>query len=352
MSDGAEVLGQRRLNRALLARQLLLERSGLSLVEAVEQVGGLQTQYAPSGYVGLWSRLRDFERPMLTHALQERRLVQATLMRATIHTVSAADYWPLTVAVRRIRREWFERVSRREVDRLDMAAAAAAVRDELAGGPLKMSELESRLEARGFTKQAAGWAGMYVDLVRVPPSGTWERRRADLYGLADGWLPSPAGLNEEDGLELVVRRYLGAFGPAPLADMANWAGLPTSLLRPVVERLETVVFRDERGGQLLDLQGLPLPAGDTPAPVRFIPTWDAMLLVHARRTGLLPEEYRKLVFNTRTPQSMPTFTVDGQVAGAWRYEGGEIRLRPFAELSAAAKRDLEEEAHRLAAFHS
>ena len=348
----AEVLGQRRLNRALLARQLLLERSELGLAEAVEQVGGLQTQYAPSGYIGLWSRLREFGRPMLTRALEERRLVQATIMRATIHTVSAADYWPLTIAVRRTRRQWFERVTRRDVASLDMGAAADAVRDELAGGPLKMSELESRLEKRGFPRQAAGWAGIYVDLVRVPPSGTWERRRADLYGLADDWLPEARGLGEEDGLEVVVRRYLGAFGPAPLADVANWAGLPPALLRPAVERLETVSFRDERGRELLDLPGLPLPADDTPAPVRFIATWDAMLLAHARRTGVLPEEYRNLVFNTRTPQSMPTFTVDGQVAGSWRYENGELQLRPFAGLAAAAKRDLEEEAHRLATFHS
>ena len=348
----AQLLTQPRLNRALLARQLLLERSPLGVTEAVEQVGGLQTQYAPSGYIGLWSRLRDFGRPMLTRALEERQLIQATLMRATIHTVSPADYWPLTVAVRRTRREWFERVSRRDIDSLDMAGAAAAVREELAIGPLKMSELESRLEARGFTKQAARWAGMYVDLVRVPPSGTWERRRADLYGLADDWLPRPTGLNEESGLQLVVRRYLGAFGPAPLADVANWAGLPTALLRPVVERIETVAYRDEDGRQLLDRPDLPLPPQDVPAPVRFIPTWDAMLLAHARRTGVLPEDYRNLVFNTKTPQSMPTFTVDGRVAGSWRYEDGEIELRPFAELAAAAKRDLEEEAHRLASFHS
>ena len=347
-----EILSQRRLNRALLARQQLLERSAGTLTEVLEQVGGLQTQYAPSGYIGLWSRVSGFERPMLTRALEQREAIQATLLRATIHVVSAADYWPLTTAIRRTRREWFERVSRREIAELDMTGAVRAVREELVEGPLPMAQLTARLVARGLPERAVGWAGMYVDLVRVPPSGTWERRRADRYGLAETWLPMTEKPSEEQGLELVIRRYLGAFGPAPLADVAGWAGLAPSTLRPVAERLDLRHFRDERNKRLLDLPDAPLPGEDTPAPPRFLPTWDATLLVHARRTQILPEAYRPLIFNTRTPHSAPTFLVDGQVAGSWRYDNDKVELKPFALLDPAAGRELEEEAHRLARLHA
>jgi hypothetical protein len=346
------MLSARRLNGALLARQLLLERSSAAIPQVLEQVGGLQTQYAPSGYIGLWSRMADFERPMLTRALEQRTVIQATLMRATIHLVSAADYWPLTAAVRRIRREWFERVTRREVDGLDMAGAAQAVRRELADGPLRMAELNRRLTAAGFGERAAAWSGYYADLVRVPPSGTWERRRADLYALAHDWLPPDGEPTEEEGIALVIRRYLAGFGPARLADAADWAGLPPALLQPVADRLDLRRFRDEQGRELLDLPDAPLPAEDTPAPVRFLPTWDATLLAHARRTQILPEQHRPRVFNTKTPHSTPTFLVGGQVAGRWRHESGEIKLEPFAPLPPSASRELDDEAHRLARFHA
>jgi len=344
------VLTQRALNRALLARQLLLERSTMSLTDALEQVGGLQTQYAPAGYIGLWSRLEGFERPMLTEALEERRSIQATMMRATIHVVSAGDYWPMTVGVRRVRREWFTNVGRGAIAALDMDAAAAATREELAAGPLRFSELTERLVARGFDPQTAKWVGAWVDLVRVPPSGTWERRRADLYGLADTWLPQAGDLTEDEGIELLIRRYLGAFGPASLKDVASWMGLKVGQMRHVADAMELRSFRDEAGKALVDLPGAPLPDPETPAPARFIPVWDAMLLVHARRTLVLPEEYRPLIFKTKTPHSHNTFLLDGQVAGTWRFEEGDVSLSPFRDLMAGERRELEEGAHRLAAL--
>jgi hypothetical protein len=346
-----DILSQRQLNRALLARQRLLERSTWPLPEVLEQIGGLQAQYAPSAYIGLWSRMEGFDRPALTNALERRTVIQGTLLRATIHIVSAADYWPLTAAVRRTRREWFERVSRREIDRLDMAGAVAVVRDTLAGGPRRMAELEAAVMGAGHPKQAARWAGMYIDLVRVPPSGTWERRRADLYALAEDWLP-PTDTTEEDGLELIIERYLGAFGPAGLADIGSWAGLPPALYKPIAARMDLREFRDEKGTQLLDLPDAPLPPADTPAPPRFLPTWDATLLVHARRTQILPEAFRPRVFNARTPQSVPTFLVDGQVAGSWHYESGQVRIEPFAPLSRAVRRQLDDEARLLSSFHA
>jgi hypothetical protein len=345
------VLSTRELNRALLARQLLLERSPLPLTRALEQVAGLQAQYAPAAYVALWSRLRDFSRESLTRALEQRRAVQATLMRSTIHVVSARDYPLLAEAIRQSRRASWWRVQRHQAEDLDMEAVAAFLRGHLAGGPRSKAELTSLMAARGYPRIAWSGAGLWLDLVRVPPSGTWERRRADLYGLADDWLSRPA-TTEVEGLEHLVRRYLGGFGPASAHDVASWTGVAVTTLRPVLERLGLRRFRDERGGQLLDLPRAPLPHPETPAPVRFLPTWDATLLAHARRSQILPERYRGLVFNTRTPHSVPTFLVDGAVAGTWRYEKGRVRMEPFSKLPAPARRELDDEAERLAAFHA
>ncbi|HET9458212.1 MAG TPA: winged helix DNA-binding domain-containing protein [Candidatus Limnocylindrales bacterium] len=344
------VFTARELNRSLLARQLLLERSRLALPEALERVGGLQMQYAPSGYIGLWSRLADFRRSDLTAALESREVVQATLMRATIHLVSAADFWPLAAGLRRARREWWRRIRRKDLDGIDMDAATARARAFLEDGPRRQAEIVHFISGEGLPRIVWEGLGQWLDLVRVPPSGTWDRRRADLYGLAEWWL-GPSTASDEDGLALLVRRYLGGFGPATLADAASWAGLPVTVLRPVAERLELRRFRDETGRELLDLPDASLPGGEAPAPVRFLPTWDANLLVHARRTEILPERYRPLIFSTRTPHSFPTFLVDGAVAGTWRETNGRIDLSPFEPLAREAVQALEEESEALAAFH-
>ena len=208
------VLSTRELNRALLARQLLLERSSLPLTRALEAVGGLQTQYAPSGYVGLWSRLRDFPRAALTKALVNREAIQGTLMRSTIHTVSRADYPVLLAGVRSARRDWWLRVVQHQAHGLDMDAVAGIVRERLSRGPARAAEL------------------------------------------------------------------------------------------------------------------------------------------NARRTQVMPERYRPIVFNTKTPHSMPVFLVDGEVAGTWRHEGARIHLKPFEPIPRTARRELGEEAKALAAFHA
>jgi Winged helix DNA-binding domain len=313
-------------------------------------MGGIQMQYAPSGYIGLWSRMRGFDRPMLTRALEHRVVVQATLLRGTIHTVSAEDFWPMLVAVRRINREWYARIAAKELAGIDMDAAASATREVLAAGPLRMADLVAALEARRVSATAAKRIGFWVDLVRVPPSGTWEGRRADLYALAEDWLPT-VEVDEAEGMRHLVRRYLGAFGPAPVRDVASWMGMNVGQIRDAVAGIELRTLRDGEGRTLLDLPDAPLPDPETPAPPRFIGTWEAMLLVHARRTDVLPEAFRPRVFHVRLPHSMNTFLVDGQVAGSWRFEAGEIRLDPFRDLTAAERASVEEEAGRLAAFH-
>jgi hypothetical protein len=335
------VLTQRELNRALLARQLLLERSRLPIPRAVERIAGLQTQYAPSGYVGLWSRLENFERDALTRALERRSVVQATLMRATIHIVSRADYWLFAVGVRRALREWWLKLQKGSVNERDIERRAARLLAELAEGPKSRAELD---------ELATGWAGIWGELVRAPPSGTWERRRADLFAAAEDWV-GPCTVTEEEGLEHFVRRYLGGFGPARPNDIASWAGVPVTRLRPVIERLDLRRFRDEAGKELVDLPRAPLPDPDTPAPVRFLPHWDANLLVHARRTQILPEQYRPRVFTTKNPFSIGTFLVDGAVAGTWRHGKGRIVLDLYERLPQSVRKQVDEEAERLAVFH-
>ena len=182
----------------------------------------------------------------------------------------------------------------------------------------------------------------------MPPSGTWERRRADLWGLAEQWV-GPCTFTEDDGFDHLVRSYLRGFGPAALDDISSWSGVPARMLAPALERLRLRRFRDEQGRELFDLPRAPLPPADTPAPVRFLPWWDAVLLVHARRTGLMPEEYRPIVFATKNPPSVPTFLVDGRVAGAWRYDDGRVELEPYERLSRSTLRELREEGERLAA---
>lgn len=322
----------------------------MPLVPTLERVGGLQTQYAPSGYVGLWSRMPNFRRDALTSALEERGVIQGTLLRSTIHMVSARDYWLFLAAVRQSRQDWWRRVTQKAFGDVDMDAAAAVIRKPLEAGPQRAGDLKELLSGRGFPRATWTGVGIWVDMVRVPPSGTWDQRRADLYALAEQWA-EPAAPTEAAGLEHVVRRYLGAFGPASVREIADWAGIPHPTLLPVIDRLSLRRFRDEKGKELVDLQRAALPAPQTPAPVRFLPTWDATLLVHARRTQILPEPYRPLVFNTRTPHSVPTFLVDGAVAGTWRYEGGRVEVKPFEPLPKAARRDVDDEAKRLEAFH-
>lgn len=330
----------------MLARQLLLERSPASVPAALERVAGIQAQYAPSMYIGLWSRVAGFDRERLTRALERRGAVQGTLMRSTIHLVSRRDYWPFALATRAARRRrWLAGAHGGTTDD-QMAAAAREVRPHLAGRALARAALEDLV---GRTR-AAG-IGLWLDLVRAPPSGTWEHRRADLYAAAEEWIGPPA-VPEDEALDHLVRRYLAAFGPAPRADIVAWTGLTQGALAPSFGRMRLRRFRDEDGRELLDLPRAPLPPADTPAPVRYLPPFDATLMGHARRAGILPDEHRARVFPTTNGTSLAPFLVDGVVGGVWRHRGGRIDLEPFVRLGAADRRALDEEAGALAALHA
>jgi hypothetical protein len=227
------VLTERELNRALLARQLLLERATVRLPKALEAMGCLQAQYAPSMYVGLWSRVAGFRREDLTRALEDRSVVQGTLMRVTIHLVSRDDYWLLAFAVREARRALWLRATRHSVTAEELAESAAVVRDAVRERPLRRPEIDQLVG-----RDRAIGVGLWEDFVRVPPSGTWERRRADLYAAAQDWLgPPPAAFDVEAATEHLVRRYLQGFGPATAVDVADWGGLRPADVGPVLDRM-------------------------------------------------------------------------------------------------------------------
>jgi hypothetical protein len=342
----ARTLTARECNRALLARQMLLRRARLSLPKALERMGGLQAQYAPSMYIGLWSRLHGFERATLTRALERRTVVQGTLLRSTIHLVSARDYWPWALAVRASRREHWLRVAPDAPRDAEMTALARTLHEALDGGAMRRTEVEPLIG-----KRATQAINLWLNIVRASPSGTWERRRADLYAAAEDWLgPPPGGIDEAAGRALLVRRYLAAFGPATRADVASWAGLKPAELEPALQAVTLRRFESEDGDELVDLPRAPLPPADTPAPVRFLPTFDATLLVNCRRTQILPERYRPVIFNTTTPHSVGTFLVDGQVAGTWSISADTIDVEPFETLPRATRRELSEETDRLREF--
>ena len=337
-------LTPRALNRALLARQRLLEPSNEPLPRVLERMGGLQAQYAPSMYIGLWSRTAGMRRDDLTAALERRSVVQGTLLRSTIHLVSRRDWWPFATAIREARRSRWLQAVRDAPPPAEMERAAAVLREALRDGPLPRKAIEELIG-----KEVFHGIGMWVDLVRAPPSGTWERRRADLFADAELWV-GPCDAEGRASRELLVRRYLGGFGPATVAELADWAGLKPPDVQEVAERIGARRLRDEAGRELIDLPRAPLPDPGTPAPVRFLPTWDATLLVHCRRALVIAEEDRPRIFNTKMPQSLPVFLVDGRAAGTWRHDDGRTVLDPWRRLDAADRRALDEEGERLADF--
>jgi uncharacterized protein YcaQ len=342
-------LTERELNRALLARQLLLERGRVPIPRALERIGGIQMQYAPSAYIGLWSRLEGFERPALDRALERRTVVQATLMRATIHLVSRADFWPMRLAIDEPLRGWWFRATKREGERSWLRGIDRRARELLRDRPMRRNELVGAL---GGDPKVWGGVGLWTALVRVPPSGTWASRRADRYGVAEDWIGPPTQITPSEARAHLVRRYLAAFGPASRDDIRSFTGLPLKAIDDALAAIATRSFVTTSGQALVDVRGAPLPGADTAAPVRFLPTWDATLLAHARRTQILPERHRPRIFGVKTPFSFPTFLVDGQVAGTWRLgDDGRIALEAFEPLTRRVRAELEDEAERLAAFH-
>jgi hypothetical protein len=344
------VLTERHLNRALLARQQLLERGTASLPKTLERIGGIQAQYAPSMYIGLWTRLEGFERDQLTCALERRTVVQGTLLRITIHLVSAADWWPFAVAVREERRKYLLRAHKDHGDARKQAASGRKIRKRIAGTTMTQAEMRELLGESGGGLSTATW----FDLVRVPPSGTWERRRADIHAAAEDWLGRDGSdMSVDDAVDHLVRSTLRGFGPMGAPEVASFAGLTKPTVDASLKRLELRRFEDEQGKELVDLLRQPLPDPDTSAPVRFLPMWDATMLLPAiKRTGIFREPHRQALANSSYPQASPLFLVDGVAAGVWQFKDGRVQVDPFEKLDRATMRELRDEADRLTDFHS
>jgi hypothetical protein len=346
--DPIRTLTTRELNRATLARQLLLRRHRVSLVPAVERVAGLQGQWPPAPYVGLWARLEGFRRGTLDRALAQQRIVKATLMRATLHLVSARDYPVFTSALHGGDAPLLSAEAIAYGEKV-----ASGVRELFSEGPRSRADVFAWLEEKHGLgpAEATPWGVWFAIRVRghvvhAPESASWTARtNMRFVALPDIVLPDPGVARIE-----LVRRYLRAFGPATRADIADWSGLRVGDFAPALEALEPLRrFRTEEGKELLDLLRAPLPGAGAPAPARLLPKWDSLLLGHKDRRRVMSDEHRKLVI-AKNGDVAQTFLVDGRVAGTWALSEGRVRFDAFDPIPRVARRELAEEARRLEAF--
>ncbi|MFA1537639.1 winged helix DNA-binding domain-containing protein [Actinomadura monticuli] len=345
-------LGTRALNRALLARQMLLERHDMPALDAIEHLVGMQAQAPNPPHVGLWSRLADFSFDDVGALLTERRALRIVLMRGTLHLVSARDAGALRPHTQIILDNYLKSRAA-DLAAVDLDAVTAHARALLEKEPRSDKDLRALLTERWPQHDVAllGWAvRTRLPLVQVPPRGVWGASGLARHTTLDTWLDGQAV--SATTLDDVVLRYLAAFGPASVQDVQHWSGL--TRLGEVVERLlpKLVTFRDGNGRTLYDLPEAPRPDPDTPAPVRFVPDFDNLLLSHADRARVISEEHRKRVF-TVNGIIRATFLVDGFVHGMWKIEKkrGEATLRvgPFAPVPRRDRAALEEEGLRLLA---
>jgi hypothetical protein len=341
----------RAVNRATLARQLLLERVDLTPVEAVGRLAGMQSQEPKHPYVGLWTRLTSFSEEQLSTAVRHRELVRATLLRGTLHLLTAADYLRFRNTLGPVLESGLKLLGDRAAG-LDRPKVEAAARELLAAKPLTFTEVRDALvqqfpdvneRALGFTTR------MLVPLVMVPTETRWGYPANARFTPAEEWLD--ARLHGRAVPEELVQRYLTAFGPATPADFQTWSGL--SKARPVFEGLDLVTFTDDNGKTLYDLPDAPRPDPETPAPVRFLPEFDNLLLAHAKRERVIADEHRPAVF-TKNLRIKSTYLVDGAVAGLWttatKRGTATLTFTPFGRIPKRTVAELEREGTALLQF--
>jgi hypothetical protein len=336
------VLTLRELNRALLERQMLLKRKRLGVQEAVERLCALQAQYSLSPYIALWSRLTGFQREQLTRALEEREVVKSTLFRITLHITSARDYPYFAAAFLPAAQEMTARVTPEQTAKLSRKVHAASRK------PLT----HEQLEALAAEEMGGRWrTRILAPLLHLPPSGTWRFwGTPTLLGMKT-WLGVDLP-DREEGAKRIVERHLAAFGPATQQDLLRFAGVRVGDVRPGLEQLQLRAFRDERGRKLLDLPRAPLPDGETPTPIRFLPKWDSSILAYAppERTRILPEKFRSTVIR-KNGDVLPTVLVDGFVAATWNIDRKRgLEIEPLRRLTKAERAEIDDEGERLVEF--
>ncbi|WP_432106096.1 winged helix DNA-binding domain-containing protein [Streptomyces sp. bgisy091] len=348
------VLDRRALNRALLARQLLLERSGVPAVEGVAHLVGMQAQAPNPPYIGLWTRLAGFRVEDLADRVEGRDVVRIALMRGTIHLVTAEDCLALRPVLQGALEQGLKGTFGRQLAGLDTDRVAALGRELVEKEPLTLGGLGALLAERWPDRDPSALGNAVrtlVPLVQVPPRGLWGESGQAVHTTAESWLGG--ALAASTSPDAMVERYLAAFGPATVKDVQAWSGM--TRLAESVDRLRPRLrsFRDENGAELLDLLDAPLPDPGMPVPVRFLPEFDNILLSHADRGRILTEEQRARVF-TRNGLIRSTFLVDGFVRGLWRIEqkrkAATLVIEPFGALTGKDRDALAEEGGALLDF--
>ncbi|MNR87065.1 hypothetical protein D3C72_179260 [compost metagenome] len=343
----SDVLSLKALNRATLARQMLLRREAASALDAVARLAGLQAQVAKPPYLGLWSRLEGFRREELLDALYRREVIRATAMRGTLHVLTASDYVALRPVLQPMLSAGMASTLRARAATLDVAELVAAATAFFEEKPRTFTELRAHLMGRypDGDERAMGFAvRTHLPLAMVPNESTWGFPADSDFTTAAAWLGTAIAENE-DPTEL-VRRYLAAFGPATVADAQTWSGLKGLKSTFEAMRSELVTFRDARKRELFDLPDAPRPSEETDAPVRFLPEYDNLVLAHADRSRLIAEEFRPQIVTTNL-KVLATFLVDGRVAGTWKVtrkgKGATLVLEPFEAIAAPIRDALAEE---------
>ncbi|GAA1322701.1 winged helix DNA-binding domain-containing protein [Pseudonocardia xinjiangensis] len=350
------VLDTRALNRATLARQMLLEHADVPVLNAVAHLCGLQAQEPQEPFVGLWSRVRAFDPATLSDLLVRRSVVRTHLMRRTVHLLTAEDILAWRARHDAMLRQRVLGVYRGELAGIDLDELAAAGRAVLADGePRSMTELARALADRWPAPGPRALGEMLIaaliPVAQLPPRGLWRTRAGVRNVVLSSWLgrdidpPAPAG-SDPVGAAL-VRRYLAAFGPAAAADLRAWCGLAGLPAAVAAIRGELVTFRDERGRELLDLPDAPRPDPDTPAPVRFLPAFDNALLGYHDRSRIIDDAHRGL-----SVAGARVVLVDGRVAATWSVEAATVIVTPLRRFSRADRSAVAEQGRDLAAFLS
>ncbi|WP_326667917.1 winged helix DNA-binding domain-containing protein [Streptomyces sp. NBC_01257] len=350
------VLGTRALNRATLARQLLLDRADLPALDAVAHLGGLQAQEPQEPFTGLWSRLRAFDPAVLSDLLTGRDVVRTHLMRRTVHLVTADDALTWRARHDAMLRQRVLGTYRSELAGVDLDELAAAGRAVMADGvPRSMSrlarEVAGRWPAPGARPLGEMLVAALVPMVQTPPRGLWRTKGGVRNVPLADWLGRAADPPAPDGTDPVgqalARRYLAAYGPAASADLRAWSGLAGLPAAIAAIREELVTFRDERGRELLDLPDAPRPDPDTPAPVRFLPAFDNAILGYQDRTRIIDDAHRGL-----SVAGERVVLVDGRVAATWSVEEDTVTVTPLTRLGRSDRSAVTEEGRELAAFLS
>ncbi|GGJ50909.1 winged helix DNA-binding domain-containing protein [Deinococcus roseus] len=351
MPSSLPMLSLKALNRATLQRQHLIGRSGMPALDMVQHLIGLQAQMPNPPYVGLWTRLQNFEKEDLTRLIKQKQVVRAALMRSTLHLVSGQDYLQLRPLIKTVLERQYLGSHGKQMVGLDPLEVTRAGRELLSQTPLNNQELGRALQQKWPDRdaQALGYAVRnFEGLIHVPPAGTWGDHRSPL--LVPGEVYLDAELDPKPSLGNLLLRYLQAFGPATLKDMTVWSGL--THLKPALTEIQPAlqVYRDEQGKELFDLAEVILPDPETPIPPKFLPDFDNILLSHADRSRIMAPDFKARVF-TSNGIIRATVLIDGFVQGIWKVQQNKkrasLQIEMFQTIAAADQDLLQEEGQKL-----